>query len=58
MIYERLGDSKKATDYMHRAIALNPQFHLFYADLARATLQRLSDGAVSMAGQRAADARP
>jgi len=58
MIYGRLGDSKKAADYLHRAIALNPQFHLFYADLARATLQRLSNGSVSMAGQRAADARP
>ncbi len=58
MIYERLGDSKRAKDYLQRAIALNPQFHLFYADLARATLQGLSNGYLSTAGQRRADARP
>ena len=58
MIYERLGDSTKAKDYLHRAIALNPQFHLFHADLARATLQDLSHSSTNMARQRTADARP
>ena len=58
MIYERLGDAEKAKDYLHRAVALNPQFHLFYADLARTTLQGLSDGSVAVAGQRTTDARP
>ena len=57
MIYERLGDREKAKDYLRRAIALNPQFHLFYADLARATLQGLSNGSLAVAGQRTADAR-
>jgi len=58
MIYERLGDSEMALDYLHRAIALNPQFHLFYADLARATLQGLTNRHFSPAEQRTADARP
>lgn len=57
MIYERLGDTEKAKDYLRRAIALNPQFHLFYADLARATLQGLSIGSLVVAGQRTTDAR-
>jgi tetratricopeptide (TPR) repeat protein len=53
MIYERLGDHEKASDYLHRAIALNPQFHLLLADVARATLQKI--GPVE---QRTAGARP
>jgi len=58
MIYERLGDAEKAKDYLHRAVALNPQFHLFYADLARTTLEGLSNGSLAVAGQRTTDARP
>jgi tetratricopeptide (TPR) repeat protein len=58
MIQERLGDHEKAKDYLQRAIALNPQFHLFYADLARATLQGLSSGSPALAGKRTTDARP
>jgi tetratricopeptide (TPR) repeat protein len=58
MIYERLGDAEKAKDYLQRAVALNPQFHLFYADLARTTLQGLSNGSLAVAGQRTTDARP
>lgn len=58
MIYERLGDIEKAKDYLQRALAVNPQFHLFYADLARTTLQQLSNGSLAVAGQRTADARP
>jgi tetratricopeptide (TPR) repeat protein len=58
MIYERLGDRKKANDYLQQAIALNPQFHLFHADLARATLEGLSHASLSIARPRTADARP
>lgn len=58
MIYERLGDAERAKDYLQRAVALNPQFHLFYADLARITLQGLSNGSLAVAGQRTTDARP
>ncbi len=41
MIYERLGDNEKAVDYLDRALALNPQFHVSFADVARATLRKL-----------------
>jgi len=58
MIYARLGDAEKAKDYLHRALALNPQFHLFYADLARTTIQGLSNGSFAAASQRTANARP
>ncbi|MGD0963233.1 MAG: tetratricopeptide repeat protein [Candidatus Acidiferrales bacterium] len=58
MIYERLGDSQRAGDYLARAIALNPQFHLFYADIARTTLQGLPSGSLTVAGHRIIDARP
>ena len=58
MIYERLGEKAKAEDYLRSAIALNPQFHLFYADVAKATLQSLSKSSLASAGQRTADAQP
>jgi tetratricopeptide (TPR) repeat protein len=58
MIYQRLGDNEKARDYLRRAIALNPHFHLFYADLAASTLQELSNGSLAAAGQRTVNARP
>jgi len=34
MIYRQLGDSGKAGEYLGKALATNPQFHIFYADLA------------------------
>ncbi len=58
MIYERLGEKAKAEDYLRRAIAINPQFHLFYGDIAKATLQGLSKSSLAVAGQRTADAHP
>ncbi len=61
-IYERLGDKEKGQEYLRRAIALNPQFHLFFADVARATLQGQSNASVAAASQKTptgpADARP
>jgi tetratricopeptide (TPR) repeat protein len=48
MIYQRLGDSAKAQDYLERALAINPHFHIFYAHTAAKTLASLrtnsSDG--------------
>jgi tetratricopeptide (TPR) repeat protein len=58
MIYERLGERAKAEDYLRRTIAISPQFHLFYADLAKATLQSLSKPSLAAAAQRTADAQP
>jgi tetratricopeptide (TPR) repeat protein len=36
MIYGKLGDSARAHGYFTRALALNPHFHINYADVARA----------------------
>jgi tetratricopeptide (TPR) repeat protein len=58
MIYESLGEKAKAEDYLRSAIAVNPQFHLFYADVAKATLQSLSKSSLASGGQRIADAQP
>jgi tetratricopeptide (TPR) repeat protein len=53
MIYEGLGDREKGHEYLRGALALNPQFHLFYADAARAALQGPSNSSVAAAGQSA-----
>jgi len=41
MIFYRLGDTDKAMQYLERALATNPHFHVLQADLARATLKDL-----------------
>ena len=41
MIYERLGDVSAAKTFLHRALDLNPEFHVQHAEVARATLTRL-----------------
>jgi len=41
MIYERLGDSAKAKEYLQRALEINPHFHVLYSDEASETLARL-----------------
>jgi tetratricopeptide (TPR) repeat protein len=41
MIYYGLGDITRAKTYLERALALNPHFHLFHADVARHTLTEL-----------------
>lgn len=58
MIYEGLHEHEKAEDFLRRAVALNPQFHVFYADLARSTLQGLSGDPISAKATRTSDVRP
>jgi len=58
MIYQRLGENEQSRDYLGRAIALNPQFHVFYADVARATLRAQSNASVATAGQHDAPRAP
>ncbi len=58
MIYQRLGENGKSNAYLGRAIALNPQFHVFYADVARATLQAQSNASVATVGQHGAPRAP
>jgi len=40
MIYDGGGDREKSRKYLERALAINPQFHIFYADRARELLNR------------------
>ena len=44
MIHESLGDTIKATQFLERALATNPQFHVSYALLAARSLARLQVG--------------
>src|SRR4029453_14962783 len=39
MIHQRLGNTAQARDYLRRALATNPHFHIIYADLAMQTLK-------------------
>jgi tetratricopeptide (TPR) repeat protein len=41
MIHARLGDTARARDFLARALALNPQFHVLHAPLAARTLEAL-----------------
>jgi tetratricopeptide (TPR) repeat protein len=41
MIHRAAGDIEKARDYLQRALATNPHFHLLQADVARRTLKEL-----------------
>lgn len=38
VIQQRLGNGAKATEYLQRALKINPNFHIFYADDARKML--------------------
>jgi len=42
LIHEGLGDKAKAADFLGRALELNPQFNLLFADVARADLAKLA----------------
>lgn len=41
VIQRALGNDRRATDYLRRALALNPEFHVLYADVARSDLRDL-----------------
>jgi tetratricopeptide (TPR) repeat protein len=41
MIYERAGDYAKAKEFLEKAVAINPRFHIFSADQANQVLARL-----------------
>jgi tetratricopeptide (TPR) repeat protein len=42
MIYEKLGDSLKAQEYLRRALEMNPEFHVTYAEAARQALSHIN----------------
>lgn len=56
MIYEKLGDSLKAQEFLRRALATNPNFHLAYAETARQTLDRINQRQSQIPAQEVANA--
>ena len=58
LIYDRLGDIGKAKAFLMQAESLNPQFNPLFANLAKETLDRLSDDSTAKANGRMADAQP
>jgi len=42
IIEDRLGHAERARSLLERALALNPHFHILYADQARLTLARVA----------------
>jgi tetratricopeptide (TPR) repeat protein len=51
MIFNRLGDKRKAQDYLGRALATNPHFHVLFTDNAVRTLRELENSDGTAAGQ-------
>jgi tetratricopeptide (TPR) repeat protein len=42
MIYAGLGERRKAREFLKRALAINPHFHLLHAELAKKGLRDLA----------------
>jgi len=42
LIQQRSGNASKAREYLQKALEINPNFHVFYADAARKMLKRLA----------------
>jgi len=42
MIYEKLGNFLKAQEYLRRALEMNPEFHVTYAETARRALDHIN----------------
>ena len=57
MIYERLGDSLKAKQYLQRALQTNPEFHIAYAETARQTLDRMNQSQAAVGAREIGHAR-
>jgi Tfp pilus assembly protein PilF len=41
MMHHRLGEHAKAHDYLRRALATNPSFHVLHVELAERTLKAI-----------------
>jgi tetratricopeptide (TPR) repeat protein len=52
MIYQRLGEIEKAKEFLARALATNPHFHILHADVARRTLKEIERQADSLANNK------
>jgi tetratricopeptide (TPR) repeat protein len=52
MIYDRLGRPDAAKDFLRRALATNPAFHVLNAEVARNVLANLEIESAGLAGER------
>jgi tetratricopeptide (TPR) repeat protein len=52
MIYQRVGEKEKAREHLRRALSINPQFHIFFADNAKRTLVELENSEEQAAAAR------
>ncbi|MBV8438430.1 MAG: tetratricopeptide repeat protein [Silvibacterium sp.] len=57
MIYADLGDTARAQEFLHEALAINPHFHPIHAETARQTLAWLATKTGSSPVQEAANAK-
>ena len=57
MIFNHLGDKEKAKDYLGRAMATNPHFHVLFADHAARTLKELESSGVPLAANQQSEER-
>ncbi len=57
MIYQRLGESVKAKEFLQRALATNPHFHVLFAAQAARTLAEIASADDRMAATRADEGR-
>jgi tetratricopeptide (TPR) repeat protein len=58
MIHARLGDRARAREYLERARALNPRFHVMHAVVAELTLGELSGDPVTSTASQSATTPP
>ena len=56
MIYEKLGDSLKAQEFLRRALETNPKFHVAYAETARQALDRINQRQSQISAREVANA--
>jgi tetratricopeptide (TPR) repeat protein len=56
MIYEELGDSLKAQEYLRRALEMNSEFHVTYAETARQALDRINQHQSQVSAREAGNA--
>jgi tetratricopeptide (TPR) repeat protein len=57
MIYESLGDSAKAKNYLRQALATNPHFNILNAEKAVETLSQLTQNEIAVSQQEASNVR-
>jgi len=57
MIYERVGEKENAAKFFTRALAINPHFHILFADQAMRMLSLLDESTKLMATAQQSEAR-